>query len=184
MIGPPASKFRTKKFRLTLGSAGAALASGSTFALPASVGAAAGEVSAGEVAAAGEMSAATGAVPGAGGTAGTTVVPGAAASGAPGAVVVAGAVVVSGAAGTAGDAPISAGEGAPGLVAGGADGACAKAASARVTEHRLTISVFFIFSRLMVERRFRQCWCGCYHKVTKVRPAKSFLRQRFHFGVI
>jgi hypothetical protein len=32
------------------------------------------------------------------------------------------------------------------LVAGGADGACAKAASARVTEHRLTISVFFILA--------------------------------------
>jgi len=118
MIGPPASKFRTKKFRLTLGSDGAGLASGSTFALPASVGAAAGEVSAGEVAAAGEMSVVTGAVPGAGGTAGTAVVPGAAASGAPGAVV----VVVPGAAGTAGDAPISAGEAAPGLVAGEAAG--------------------------------------------------------------
>jgi len=135
MIGPPALKFRMKKFELAVDSDGAGLASGTTVA-----------VTAGEVAAAGEVSAVTGAVPGAGGTAGTTVVPGAAASGAPGAVVVAGAVVVPGAAGTAGDAPISAGEAAPGLVAGGADGACAKAVSARVTEHRLTISVFFILA--------------------------------------
>jgi hypothetical protein len=142
MIGPPALKFRMKKFELAVDSDGAAgLASGVTVAVTVAEVAAAGEV-----AATGEVSAVTGAVPGAGGTAGSIVVPGAAASGAPGAVVVAGAVVVPGPAGIAGDAPISAGEGAPGLVAGGADGACAKAVSARVTEHRLTISVFFILA--------------------------------------
>ena len=47
MIGPPALKFRMKKFLLAVGSAGAGLASGTTFALPASEGAAAGEVSSG-----------------------------------------------------------------------------------------------------------------------------------------
>ena len=132
MIGPPALKFRMKKFELFVGSSGGAgLASGVTLA-----------VTVGEVPAAGAIVAsidapAAGAVPGAAGTLGATVVPGAAASGAPGAVV------VPGAGGTAGDAARSAGD-AAGLVAGGADGTWAKAATAMVRELRLTNSVFFI----------------------------------------
>jgi len=113
MIGPPILKFRMKKFELAVDSDGV------TFAAPSRAGLVSGTTVA---VTAGEVAAASGAVPGAGGTAGATVVPGAAASGAPGAVVVAGAVVVPGAAGTAGDAPISAGEAAPGLVAGEAAG--------------------------------------------------------------
>jgi hypothetical protein len=84
-----------------------------------------------------------------------------------------GAVVVSGAA--AGDAPISAGEAASGLLAGGADGACAKAASARVTEHRLTSSVFFIVGRLMVDRKIAGSVGDIvYHKANRGASSKTF----------
>ena len=72
MIGPPASKFRTKKFRLAVAPMERGWLRVSTFALPASE----RLKSAGEVAAAGEMSAVTGAVPGAGGTAGRPWCPG------------------------------------------------------------------------------------------------------------
>ena len=136
MIGPPAVKFRMKKFELSVGAdgAGAALASGVTVAVTV------GEVTAtGEVTAAGEVSAVAGAVPGAGGTAGATVVPGAAATEAPGAAA-------SGEVARAGEVAGTSGGFIAGLVAGG--GLCAKPASARLREQRLTISVFFIWSRV------------------------------------
>lgn len=138
MIGPPALKFRMKKFPLSMGAdgAGAALASGATVA-----------VTAGEVTAAGEVSAIAGTVPGAGGTAGSTAVPGAAATEASGAAA-------SGEAARAGEVAGASGGFIAGLVAGG--GLCAKVASARLREQRLTISVFFIWSRLMVDREFRR----------------------------
>jgi len=143
MIGPPALKFRMKKFELFVGSGGAGLASGATVA-----------VTAGEVPAAGVIDAATdstGEVPGAPGTPAAAVAPGAAASGAAGdmAVPAAGGSAGDGArpagddATPAGDAATPAGDVA-GLVAGGADGTWAKTATAMVTELRLTNSVFFI----------------------------------------
>jgi len=136
MIGPPAWNFRRKKFELVVGSGGAGLASGITVAVTV------GEVRvAGEVTAAGEVAAVSGAVPGAGGTAGATVVPGAGATEAPGAAA-------SGEVARAGEVAGSPGGFIAGLVAGGAAGLCAKLVSATVSEQRLTISVFFIFSRV------------------------------------
>jgi hypothetical protein len=177
MMGPPALKFRMKKFELAVDSAGAGLASGAIVAVTAGEATAAGEVAVAGVVPGAPGTAGATVVPasGAPGTAGAAVVPGAAASGAPGAVVAAGAVVVSGAAGTAGDAPISAGEAASGEVAGGADGACAKAVSAMVTEHRLTSSVFFIVGRLMVDRKIAGSVGEIvYHKANRGASSKTF----------
>ena len=144
-----------------MGSGGAALASGVTVAVTV------GEVRvAGEVTAAGEVAAVSGAVPGAGGTAGATVVPGATATEAPGAAA-------SGAVERAGDAATPAGAASAGLVAGEAAGSWAKAVSAMEAEHRLTISVFFILSRLMVVGEIMGF--GCFiAKQRKARPAKLF----------
>ena len=158
MIGPPARKFRMKKFELFVDSsgAGAGLASGATVAVTAEV-AAAGDVTApGDVAAAGEVASAgeVPAVPSAGDRAGAVVAPGAAGTEAPGAAA-------SGAVGTAVEVTGAPGELIAGLVAGGGGGLCARLASAAVTEQRLTISVFFILGRLMVDRDFRRYWCGC-----------------------
>jgi len=131
MIGPPALKFRMKKFELfsASGGGGAALASGVTLA-----------VTVGEVTAAGEVTAVAGDVSGVGGTAGATVVPGAATD-APGAAA-------SGAVERAGEVSGAADEAIAGLVAGGAAGLWPKVVSATLREQRLTISVVFIFSRI------------------------------------
>jgi hypothetical protein len=100
-------------------------------------------------------------VPGAvAGTPGAAVIPGAVA-GTPGAAVIPGAVagtpgaVVSD--GAAGEAAVLTGADKSGLLAGEAVGPWAKAVSAVMTEHRLTMSVFFILGRLMFDRRFRRC---------------------------
>ena len=146
MIGPPALKFRIKKFELFVGSgaAGLALASGTTVAETAGEVPAAGDV-------AGTDAPATGLVSGAPVTPCAGVVPGTPASGAPGTAVVPGAAGTAGDAATpAGDVAIPAGDAATpagdiaGLVAGGADGTWAKPATAIMTELRLTNSVFFI----------------------------------------
>ena len=89
---------------------------------------------------AGLASGVTVAVPGAGGTPGAPVVSGAATD-APGAAA-------SGAVERAGEVSGAGGGFSAGLVAGGAAGLCAKLVSATLREQRLTISVFFIFSRV------------------------------------
>jgi len=178
MIGPPALKFRMKKFELFVGSGGgAALGSGATVAVTAAEAAGAGEVAAaapGEIAVAGEVPISgevptAGAVPGAAGDISGAVAPGAAAAGA------FGAVVVSVAGDTPGDAAASAGDVPAGAVAGDTAGFWPKAARVSVAEHRLTISVFFILGRLMVEPRFPAICVRLFiTNQVKARPAKSF----------
>lgn len=134
MIGPPALKFRMKKFWLfasVSGAAAAGLASGAAEA------ATAGEVPAAGLIVAETAALSVGDVPGAAAILAAAVAPGAAASGA------LGDMAVPAAGGTAGDDATPAGDVA-GLVAGGADGTWAKTATAMVTELRLTNSVFFI----------------------------------------
>jgi hypothetical protein len=158
MIGPPALKFRMKKFEVCVGSDGAALASGVTVA-----------VTVGGVTAAGEVPAVAGAVPGAGGTTGATVVPGATATEAPGAAS-AGARERPGEAASAGDSA-----GIAGLVPEGAAGLCAKPVSATVREQRLTISVFFIFSRVDGGQKIPRLVFPLFiPKEITARPAKLF----------
>src|SRR5262249_55959112 len=133
MIGPPALKFRMKKFELFAGSdgAGAGLASAATVA-----------VTAGELPAAGLTDASVAGEVGRGGAGprAAAVPPGAAAGGG------AGDMVAPAAGETAGDAARPVGDDATpagdvaGLVAGGADGTWAKTATAMVTELRLTNS--------------------------------------------
>jgi hypothetical protein len=134
MIGPPALKFRMKKFELLSSvGAGAGLVSGAAGA------AAAGDIAVvGAALAAGDIAVA-GAVPSAGDMAGEVVVSSVAATEAPGAAA---SVPVE----RAGEVAGALGGLIAGLVAGGAAGLCAKLVSAAVMEQRLTISVFFILA--------------------------------------
>jgi len=159
MIGPPALKFRMKKFELGASAgAGAGLVSAATVAVTAGVATAAGEPAAAVAAG----------LPASGATAGATVVPGAATD-APGAAA-------SGDVERAGEVSDAAGGLIAGLIAGGAAGLCAKLVSTTLREQRLTISVFFIFSRVDGGQKIRRLVLPLFiPKKIAARPDKTFL---------